>query len=42
MCKKGSAFYPPCQNGGQYGLSVIIAASFGVRGVIGIMNKVKK
>lgn len=26
----------------QYGLSVIIAASFGVRGVIGIMNKVKK
>ncbi len=26
----------------QYGLSVIIAASFGVRGAIGIMNKVKK
>lgn len=26
----------------QYGLSVIIAASFGVRSVIGIMNKVKK
>lgn len=26
----------------QYGLSVIVAASFGVRSVIGIMNKVKK
>ena len=26
----------------QYGLSVIIAASVGVRGAIGIMNKVKK
>ncbi len=26
----------------QYGLAVLIAASLGVRGVIGIMNKVKK
>jgi hypothetical protein len=26
----------------QTGLSIVIAASFGVRGAIGIMNKVKK
>ena len=26
----------------QYGLSIILAASFGVRGAIGIMNKLKK